>query len=59
MNHLQPSQDKQPIQAEMIGDNNFDHKSKQEQGSSSVEKEPVRKISWGERKTDDTTTKNP
>jgi hypothetical protein len=53
MNHVQSSQDKQPIHAETIGENNLEHKSKQGQGSSSVEKETVRKISWGERKTDD------
>ncbi len=44
MTHLQSSQDKQPIQAETIEENNFDLKSKEKQGSSSVEDEPVRKI---------------
>ena len=53
MNHLQPSQDEQPIQAETIEENNFNLKSKEEQESSSVDEKPGNEIRWGERKIND------
>ncbi len=53
MDHLQPSQDEQPIQAETIEENNFDLKSKEEQESSSVDEKPGNEIRWGERKMND------
>jgi hypothetical protein len=51
-NHLQPSQNEMTILGPTIDESTLRTDEDEQQGSSSVETEQVRKISWGERQTD-------